>query len=130
MPLGRTSTLSLPSAIQTEEWSSPAQAAGIGDEQLLAHLSNALSVTPEWIKRDWERGPLNEQVTYSWETFKNLVKHATRFFFAAWSAGPDGSSAMTASQLLGAVAATIHDVVEVWPTPVHGLSIEPGCPDP
>ncbi|WP_418005846.1 RES domain-containing protein [Mycobacterium sp. PDNC021] len=98
-----------------------ADIAGIGDELLLEHLSNALSVTPDWIKQDWERGPLDEQMTHSWETFKNLVKHQTRFFFAERSTGPDGCSSMTASQLLRAVAAAIQDIGEVWPTP---------CPHP
>lgn len=94
-----------------------ADAAGIGDELLLAHLSDALSVTPEWIKQDWERGPLDEQLAFSWETFKNLVKHETRFFFAERSTAPDEFGSMTASQLLGAVATVIQDIAEVWPAP-------------
>ena len=43
-------------------------------------------------------------MTYSWEAFKQLVKHETRFFFATRTTGSGDPDDMTAEQLLKAVS--------------------------
>lgn len=91
--------------------------AGVTHPKLAEDVVEALSVTPDWVPRDWERGSPDEQLTYSWEAFKKLVKHETRFFFANRTAGPGDLDDMTAAQLLEAVSEVIQDTPGVWPAP-------------
>ena len=61
--------------------------AGVTHPKLVEDVVEALSVTPDWVPRDWERGSPDEQLTYSWEAFKKLVKHETRYIAIFY--GPD-----------------------------------------
>ena len=44
------------------------------------HIAEAMR-TESWVRRDWAWMPLDQQLIYSWDGFKELVKHQTRFLF-------------------------------------------------
>lgn len=52
--------------------------AGISQRELVDDVVRALSATPDWIPRDHKSGNIIEQLAYSWEAFKQLVKHEMR----------------------------------------------------
>ena len=80
------------------------QIAGISHRELVDDVVAALNVTPHWLPRDHKSGSRIEQLTYSWEAFKQLVKYEMRYFFATRTTGPGDPDDMTAGQLLKAVS--------------------------
>jgi hypothetical protein len=92
-----------------------AQLAGIEHHGLIGDIASALAETPHWIPRDSNHGSHVEQLAYSWETFKRLVKHEMRFFFANRITGRGATGDMTAEQLLAAVSDVGQHTPEVWP---------------
>ena len=97
------------------------QIAGISQHELVDDVVAALSATPHWIPRDHKSGSRIEQLTYSWEAFKQLVKYEMRYFFATRTTGPGDPDDMTAGQLLKAVSDLGENHPAVWPAP---------CPTP
>ena len=97
------------------------EVAGITHRTLAADIVGALSVTPRWIPRDRRHGSPIEQLTYSWEAFKRIVKYEMRFFFAQRPTGSGDSGDLTAEQLLQAVSDVGQQTQKVWPVP---------CPQP
>lgn len=89
--------------------------AGISDSAVVEDIVSALRVTPHWLPRDRTHGSHVEQLTHSWETFKHLVKHEMRFFFAKKTTGAGEPGDMTAEQLLQAVSDVGQNTPEVWP---------------
>ena len=59
------------------------QIAGISHRELVDDVVGSLSTTPNWLPRDYKNGSPIEQLTYSWEAFKHLVKHEMRYFFGS-----------------------------------------------
>ena len=97
------------------------QIAGISHRELIDDVVAALSATPHWLPRDHKSGSRFEQLTYSWEAFKQLVKYEMRYFFATLTTGPGNPDDMTAGQLLKAVSDLGENHPAVWPAP---------CPTP
>jgi hypothetical protein len=97
------------------------QIAGVSHPKLVDDVVRALGVAPDWMLRDQKHGSRVEQLTYSWETFKRLVKHEMRFFFANRVTGSGDPDAMTGEQLLEAVSDVGQNTPAVWPIP---------CPTP
>ncbi|KAA0081236.1 RES domain-containing protein [Mycolicibacterium sp. P9-64] len=95
--------------------------AGISQRELIADVAGVLSATPNWIPRDHKSRSMLDQLTYSWEAFKQLVKHEMRFFFASRTTGSGDPGDMTAAQLLKAVSDLGENHPAVWPAP---------CPSP
>ena len=93
------------------------EVAGISQRELVDDVVGALSATPDWIPRDHKSGSRIEQLTYSWEAFKQLVKHEMRYFFATRTTGTGNSDDMTAEQLLKAVSDLGQNHPAVWPAP-------------
>ena len=74
-----------------------AEMAGISHRTLVGDVAGALRVTPGWMPRDQKSGGRGfEQLTYSWEAFKQLGKHEMRFFFATRTTGSGDADDMTA----------------------------------
>ena len=92
-----------------------AEMAGISHSSLVEDVVGALSVTPGWMPRDHRSDGRIEQLTYSWEAFKQLVKHEMRFFFATRTTGSGDPDDMTAEQLLKAVSDLGQNHPAVWP---------------
>ena len=95
--------------------------AGISQRELVDDVAGSLSATPNWIPRDHKSGSTIDQLTYSWEAFKQLVKHEMRYFFASRTTGSGDTGDMTAAQLLKAVSDLGENYPAVWPAP---------CPTP
>lgn len=95
--------------------------AGINQQELVDDMTAALSTTPDWIPRDHKSRSTIDQLAYSWEAFKHLVKHEMRFFFAGRTTGSGDPDDMTAAQLLKAVSDLGENHPAVWPAP---------CPSP
>jgi RES domain/HEPN/RES N-terminal domain 1 len=91
--------------------------AGISHHGLVDDIVEALTVTPGWIPREHKSGSRIEQLTYSWEAFKHLVKHEMRYFFATLTTGAGDPDDMTAVQLLKAVSDLGENQPAVWPAP-------------
>ncbi|MGU3501679.1 RES domain-containing protein [Mycobacterium sp. C31M] len=91
--------------------------AGVSDPALVEDVVTSLSVTPGWMHRDHRSGNRIEQLTYSWEAFKHIVKHEMRYFFSTQPTGDE----MTAGQVLKAVSDLGERHPAVWPAP---------CPSP
>lgn len=97
------------------------EAAGITDNQLIDDVMAALAVTPPAIPENLKSDNRIERLTYSWEAFKQLVKHEMRYFFSTRNTGAGDGDDMTAVQLLKAVSDLGQDQPAVWPAP---------CPTP
>ncbi len=97
--------------------------AGVSHPDLIDDVATTLSVTPAWIAREPKYGSRVEQLAYSWETFKHLVKYELRYFFANRSTGSGDVAGMTAEQLLEAVSDVGQNTPTVWPvscpTPIY-----------
>jgi HEPN/RES N-terminal domain 1 len=91
--------------------------AGIWQRELFDDVVGALSATPNWIPRDHKTGSMIDQLTYSWEAFRQLVKHEMRYFFATRLTGSGDPGDMTAAQLLKAVSDLGENQPAVWPAP-------------
>jgi len=91
--------------------------AGISQRELVDDVVGALSATPHWIPRDHKSSSMIDQLTYSWEAFKQLVKHEMRYFFATRLTGSGDPGDMTAAQLLKAVSDLGENQPAVWPAP-------------
>ncbi|MDA2889991.1 RES domain-containing protein [Mycolicibacterium sp. BiH015] len=94
--------------------------AGISHSGLVADVLTELGRNPYWAPREHRSGNRFEQLAYSWEAFKHLVKHEMRYFFAAKRTGPGSGDDMTAMQLLKAVSDLGENNPAVWPAPCPG----------
>ena len=90
-------------------------AAGISHPHLVDDLVEALDVTPGWMHREHHSGRGIEQLIYSWDAFKHIVKYEMRYFFATRPTGD--SDEMTAGQVLKAVSDLGEHHPSVWPVP-------------
>lgn len=90
-------------------------AAGVSHPDLVDDVVDALSVTPGWVRRDHRSGNSIEQLTYSWEAFKHIVKYEMRYFFSTRPTGE--ADEMTAGQVLAAVSDLGEHHPAVWPAP-------------
>lgn len=92
--------------------------AGVTHPELVDDVIDALSGTPAWFLRDRKNSNGIDELSYSWESFKHIVKHEMRYFFATRTTG---SGDMTALQVLTAVSDLGENHPAVWPAP---------CPSP
>ena len=88
--------------------------AGISHPKLIADVIEAVGGTPAWAPRDGKNSNGIDQLSYSWDAFKHIVKHEMRYFFAGRSTG---SGDMTALQVLKAVSDLGENHPAVWPAP-------------
>ena len=52
-------------------------------DDLLADIQ-AVMIPDNWVRRNWQWPSDEERLSYSWDAFKELVKHQTRFLFIRW----------------------------------------------
>ena len=64
------------------------------DDVLASDITAALN-TQSWVQRDWQRLTPDQVMQYSWNSFKELVKYSTRFFFT----GPLGGGSADGERL-------------------------------
>lgn len=88
--------------------------AGVTHRELTDDVVEALSGTTSWVPRDRKSSNGIDQLSYSWDAFKHVVKHEMRYFFATRAAG---SGDMTALQVLKAVSDLGENHPAVWPAP-------------
>jgi hypothetical protein len=88
--------------------------AGVSHPKLVDDISGALGGTPGWVPRDRRNSNGIDQLSYSWDAFKHIVKHEMRYFFASRSTG---SGDMTALQVLQEVSDLGENHPAVWPAP-------------
>ncbi|OOK65259.1 hypothetical protein BZL29_7889 [Mycobacterium kansasii] len=64
-------------------------------DDLLADIQTVM-IPDNWVRRNWQWPSDEERLSYSWDAFKTLVKHQTRFLFMRWPKrypyDPDGMS--------------------------------------
>lgn len=90
--------------------------AGVTHQGLIADVAAGLS-GPTWTPRDRKGSSGIDQLTYSWDAFKRIVKYEMRYFFATRPTGPGEGADMTAGQVLKAVSDLGENHPAVWPAP-------------
>lgn len=88
--------------------------AGVSHPKLIDDVIEELGGTSGWVPRDRRDSNGIDQLSYSWDAFKHIVKHEMRYFFASRSTG---SGDMTALQVLQAVSDLGENHPAVWPAP-------------
>ncbi|KUH73660.1 hypothetical protein AU184_07270 [Mycolicibacterium novocastrense] len=51
--------------------------------ELLTHIQSVM-LEDAWVRHDWQWLSEDKRLSYSWDEFKDLVKHHTRFLFMGW----------------------------------------------
>lgn len=90
--------------------------AGRGDNEALTADITAALTTSEWVDKDWQRLSPDRVMHYSWESFKTLVKHSTRFFFGSMVGSTDDET-LPASRFFAELARLIAEIPEIYPGP-------------
>jgi hypothetical protein len=90
--------------------------AGRGDDEVLTADIAATLTTSDWVAKDWQRLSPDRVMHHSWESFKTLVKHSTRFFFGSMVSSPD-DEILSASGFFAELARLIADIPEIYPSP-------------
>ncbi|MCX5046272.1 HEPN-associated N-terminal domain-containing protein [Aldersonia sp. NBC_00410] len=90
--------------------------AGRGDNDALTADITAALTTSDWVDKDWQRLSPDRVMHYSWESFKTLVKHSTRFFFGSMVSSPDDET-LPASGFFAELARLIAEIPEIYPSP-------------
>jgi hypothetical protein len=86
------------------------------DEALAADIAAAMT-TAQWVDRDWQRLSPDQVMQYSWESFKRLVKHSTRFFFSGVLGDPADDETLSASRFFQELASALVQIPEIFPRP-------------
>lgn len=91
------------------------------DDVLASDITAALT-TQSWVRRDWQRLTLDQVMQYSWDSFKELVKYSTRFFFtgALGDASVDGER-LPVLEFFRQLAAVLSRTPEIFPQPCPRL---------
>lgn len=84
-------------------------------EALTADVTAALT-TSEWVDRNWQRLSPDQVLQYSWESFKTLVKHSTRFFFGAIG-NTSHDETLSATGFFQRLATLLARIPEIYPVP-------------
>ncbi|OBJ34098.1 hypothetical protein A5631_05265 [Mycolicibacter heraklionensis] len=88
--------------------------AGGGDNDTLSADITAALTTPAWVNKDWQRLSPDLVMHYSWESFKALVKHSTRFFFGSMISSPDDET-LPATGFFAELSRLIVEIPEIYP---------------
>lgn len=91
--------------------------AGVSDPVIVDDVITELSGSARWTSRDRHNGSGIDRLSYSWESFRHIVKHEMRYFFATRPTGSGGPSDMTVLQVLKAVSDLGEHHPAVWPAP-------------
>jgi len=98
--------------------------ATIGGDQppyeLKCDVADAL-VVDHWARREWQRLSPSEALWYSWESFKELVKHETRFFFMTTLEDPDGDERLNPARFFPELVNVLASNPAIFPV---------SCPSP
>ncbi|OBF98883.1 RES domain-containing protein [Mycolicibacter sinensis] len=94
--------------------------AGRGDSDTLTTDIAAAFTTPAWVDKDWQRLSPDRVMHHSWESFKTLVKHSTRFFFGSMISDPD-DEALPATGFFAELSRLIAEIPEIYPSPCPPL---------
>ncbi|BBZ31296.1 hypothetical protein MMAD_55910 (plasmid) [Mycolicibacterium madagascariense] len=91
------------------------------DDGLASDITAALT-TQSWVRRDWQRLTPDQVLQYSWDSFKELVKYSTRFFFtgALGDASADGER-LSVLEFFRQLAAVLSQTPEIFPQPCPRL---------
>ncbi|MFL0239375.1 HEPN-associated N-terminal domain-containing protein [Mycobacterium sp. SMC-17] len=85
------------------------------NDALVADVVAAFTVC-HWVDKNWQRLSPDRVMDYSWESFKTLVKHSTRFFFGS-SIGSTNDETLPASGFFAELARLIAGIPEIYPIP-------------
>lgn len=82
-------------------------------DELLADIQ-AVMVPDTWVRRNWQWPSDEERLSYSWDAFKELVKHQTRFLFIRWpKRHPYDPGEMSPLEFFDALVKLLNDLPEV-----------------
>lgn len=74
---------------------------GIGNEEVEDELTDVL-MDKMWVQRDFYYGTHGDHLAFGWESFKEFVKHQSRYFFLQETR--EGRSEISPSEMLDAIA--------------------------
>lgn len=82
-------------------------------DALLADIQ-AVMIPDTWVQRNWQWPSDEERLSYSWDAFKALVKHRTRFLFIRWpSRYPHDPDEMSPLEFFDTLVNLLHSLPEV-----------------
>lgn len=88
--------------------------------ELIGDIADAL-VVDHWVRREWQRLSPSETLWYSWESFKELVKHETRFFFMTTPDDPADDERLNPARFFHELATVLASTAAIFPV---------NCPSP
>lgn len=103
------------------------------DDVLASDITAALT-TQSWVRRNWQRLTPDQVWQYSWDSFKELVKYSTRFFFTGTlgDASADDER-LSVLEFFRQLAEALSQIPEIFPQPCPQLfrgRMTPTDPDP
>lgn len=104
---------------------------GLDENDRLTVDVTAAITTTAWVAKDWQRLLPDRVMHYSWESFKDLVKHSSRFFFGSMVGSPD-DEALPAIGFFSELSRLIIEIPEIYPIPcplLHRGRMTPTEPD-